>query len=105
DGGGFVRGEVLGLGEGEAGDRGLGQVVEHVHAVVVGVVLGRAVRHLDHEAAGVADEQRQRGVAGDEVRVDGAVQHAQPGGEIVLPERGVPLDELVPAPYVVDQHG
>ena len=40
----------------------------------------------------------------DEVRVDPQVQEAQAVGEVVLPDRGVPLGELLAAPDVVDQY-
>ena len=62
-----VQREVFQLGEGEPDDRGLGEVVEGVDAVVDGVVVRGAVGHLDHEAARLADQQRQRMVAGDQV--------------------------------------
>ena len=99
-----VRREVLRLGEREPDDRGLGEVVEGVDAVVDGVVLRRAVGHLDHQAARVADQQRERVVAGDQVRLDREVEQPQAVGEVVLPHRRVPLEQLLAAPDVVDEH-
>jgi hypothetical protein len=42
-------------------------------------------------------------VARDEVRVDRQAQHPQAAVEVVLPDRRVPLDELLAAPDVVDE--
>ena len=104
EGGGAVRLEVLRLGEREPDDRRLGEVVEGVDAVVDGVVLRGPVGHLDHQAARVADQQRERVVAGDQVGLDGEVEQPQAVGEVVLPDRRVPLEELLAAPDVVDEH-
>ena len=103
DGGAPVRRELVALREGEPEHRALGQVVERGDAVALGVVGARAVGHLDDEAAGPADQQREREVAGDQVRVDGQAQQPQPGGEVVLPERRVPLEQPLAAPDVVDE--
>ena len=70
---------------------------------MVGVVLARPVGHLDDEAAGRADEQRQREVGGDGVRVDGQAQRAQADVQRRLPHRLVPLHRGG-APDVVDEH-
>ena len=67
------------------------------------VVLGGPVGHLDDQAAGLLDQQRQREVAGDRVRVDGEAQQVQPVLEVGLPDGGVPL-HLGGAQDVVDQH-
>ena len=104
DGGAAVGGEVLGLREREPDDGGLGEVVEGVDAVGDGVVLRRAVGHLDHQPAGVADQQRQREVAGDQVGLDRQVEQVQAVAEVVLPHRRVPVEELLAAPDVVDEH-
>ena len=82
--------------------RDLRQVVEE-RAAVVGVELGVAVGDLDHETAGFLDEQRDGGVARDDVGVDGQAQDAQASVEIVLPQLGVPAGEVIAAPDVVDE--
>ena len=104
DGGRAVGREVLGLGEREPDDRGLGEVVERVDPVGGGVVLRGPVGHLDHEAARVADQQRQRVMAGDQVRLDREVEQVKSVGEVVLPDRRVPLEQPLAAPDVVDEH-
>ena len=71
---------------------------------MVGVVVGGAVGDLDDEPAGAADQQRQRVVARDQVRVDREPQQPQAGVEVVLPHRRVPLEEVLGAPDVVDEH-
>ena len=43
-------------------------------------------------------------VARDQVRVDGEPQHPQAAVEVVLPQRRVPLRQVLAAPDVVDQH-
>ena len=58
--------------------RRLGEVVEERDAVVGRVVLVGAVGHLDDQAAGLLDQQRQREVARDRVRVDAEAERAQP---------------------------
>jgi hypothetical protein len=71
-----------GLPDGELVGGGLGEVEGEGGALaVLGVVLGGAVGHLDDEAAGVADDQRQQEVAGDEVGVDAEPDHPQAVGE------------------------
>ena len=45
---------------GHADHRGLGEIVEGRQPVVLGIVLGGAVGHLDQEPAGPLDQQRQR---------------------------------------------
>ena len=96
--------QLLGLGPRQPGHRRLGEVVEQVHAEVVGVVLGGAVGDLDDQAAGVADQQRQRVVAGDQVGVDREPEQPEPVVEVVLPHRRVPLEQVLGAPDVVDEH-
>ena len=104
DGRAAVRRELMRLREREPQHGGLGQVVEGRQPVGARVVLERAVGHLDDQAAGPADQQRQREVARDEVRVDRQAQEAQAAVEVVLPDRRVPLGQLLAAPDVVDQH-
>jgi hypothetical protein len=53
---------------------------------------------------GPADQQRQREMARDQVRVDRQAQQPQPPVEVVLPDRRVPLEQALAAPDVVDQH-
>ena len=98
-----MRRQVLGMGPGHAGHRDLGEVVERDDPVVVGVVLGRAVRDLDQEAARALDQQRQGKVRRDQMRVDAEPQQAQAVVEIMLPDGLVPFLELLAAPDVVDQ--
>jgi hypothetical protein len=43
-------------------------------------------------------------VAGDQVRVDREAKEPQPAVEVVLPHGLVPLEEVLGAPDVVDQH-
>ena len=52
---------------------------------------------------GVLGEQRGGVPAGDEVGLDGVAQQRDAVGEVVLPERGVPLGEGIAAPDVVDE--
>jgi hypothetical protein len=71
---------------------------------VLGVVLLRAVGHLDDQPPGVADQNGQGEVACDEVRVDRKAEHPQPVLQVVLPDGRVPLEELLSAPDVVHEH-
>ncbi len=103
DRGAAVRADLVRPGPGETDRRDLGQVVEDVDPVVVGVVPGRAVGDLDDEPARVADHQAQRVVRGDQVGVDRQPQRAQAVVQRVLPHRGLPLDQQLAAPDVVDQ--
>ena len=64
----------------------LGEVVEERFAVAAVGLLG-AVGDLDEQPAGVADEERQRGVAGDDVRLDAEAHDPQPLVEIHVPHR------------------
>ena len=96
--------ELLRQRPGHPDDRRLGEVVEHRHPVVVRVVGGGAVGDLDHEPAGTAHQQRQRVVARDQVRVDGEAQQPQAVVEVVLPDRRVPLEQVLGAPDVVHEH-
>ena len=66
------------------------------------VVLVGAVGHLDDQTARRLDEQREREMAGDGVRVDRQPQRAQPVVQVRFPDRLVPLD-LGRAPDVVHQ--
>ena len=88
---------------GHAVHRHLGEVVERVDPVVVGVVGGGAVGHLDEEAARAFEHQRQGVVRGDQVGVDGEPEEAEAVREVVLPDRLVPLEEPLAAPDVVDE--
>ena len=71
-----VRMEVAGHRVGEPHDRVLGQVVEEVAAVAEGV----AVRDLDDEPGVAFDHQGGAVAAGDDVRVDGALEQFHPRG-------------------------
>jgi hypothetical protein len=55
---------------------------------------GRSVSPVRLGDAEVFEHQMTR----DEVSVDGAVQHPQPGVQIVGPQRGVPFDQVFTAP-------
>ena len=105
DRGGAVGRQLLGLGPGQPDHRVLGQVVEERVAVVVGVVLGRAVGHLDQQSAGARDQQRQRVVAGDEVRVERQAQQPQSRSSRSCSHTGLSHSKRCSrAPDVVDQH-
>ena len=71
---------------------------------MVGVVGGGAVGDLDDQPARAAHQQRQRVVARDQVRVDREPQQPQAVVEVVLPDRLVPLEQVLGAPDVVDEH-
>ncbi len=60
-----------------------------------------AVGDLDDQPS--APEPRQTVVAGDDVRLDRAVDQREPVLELRLPELLAPLDEVVAAPDVVDE--
>src|SRR5215213_7219074 len=96
--------KLLGLGPRHADHGGLRQVVEQRYSVVVLVVLGGSIRHLDYQTALVLDEEWQCEVAGDDVRVYGEPQHPKASLQGVLPHRHVPLEEALRTPHVVDQH-
>ena len=49
-------------------------------------------------------EQRQRVVAGDQVGLDRQAQQAQAVVQVVLPQLGLPVEQQLAAPDVVDQH-
>ena len=103
DGGRSPRPELVRQRERHAEVRRLGEVVEEGDPVAPRVVLGGAVGHLDDEAAGRAEEQRDREVARDGVRV-----HRQAQGVEPVVQRGFPggLAPLHPgrAPDVVHEH-
>src|SRR4029450_9899021 len=80
----------------------LRQVVED-GATVIGVELGVAVGDLDHETARVSDQQRDRSMAPDDVRVDRKSQDGQARVEIVVPHLVVPTGQEVAAPDGVDE--
>ena len=86
-----VRRELVRQRERHPVHRRLGQVVEERDAVVRRVVLVGSVGHLDDQAARRLDEQREREVAGDGVRVHGQAQRAQPDVQRGLPDGLVPL--------------
>src|SRR5215208_5430252 len=96
--------KLLGLGPRHAYHGGLRQVVEERHSVVVLVVLGGSIRHLDYQTALVVDKEWQCEVAGDDVRVYGEPQHPKASLQGVLPHWHVPLEEALRPPHVVDQH-
>jgi hypothetical protein len=84
-------------------------IVEADAGAEVGVELGRPVGHLDDEPlravlAGGLEHQRDRVVAGDQVRVHAHPQHPQAAGEVVLPQRVLPVGVAVTAEDVVDEH-
>jgi hypothetical protein len=91
------------MSPGHARHRHLGEVIERVDPVVVRVVRGGAVRHLDQETACPLDQQRQRVVRRDQMRVHAKTEHAQAVLEVVLPDGLVPLFEILSAPHVVDE--
>ena len=95
--------KILGVRPGHAYGRHLCQIVEHRQAVMVRIVLRRAIGHLDQEAAGLRDHKWKRIVGGDQMRVDGEPQQSQPILQIVLPDRLVPLEQVLAAPDVIDQ--
>jgi hypothetical protein len=99
-----VRRELLALREREQDDRPLGEVVERREPVVLGVVVPRAVGHLDDQPPGLSNQEREREVARDQVRVDRQAEQPQAVREVVFPHGRVPLDQELPAPDVVDQH-
>ena len=98
-----MRRQILGMRPRHAGHRRLGEIVEGREPIVVGIVLGRAVGHLDQQAARALDQQRQGVMRGDQMRIDAEPQHAQAVLEIMLPDRLVPLEQLFAAPDVVDE--
>ncbi len=91
--------QLAGHGEGEPDHRDLHQVVEKV-APVVGA---EAVGHLDDEPAAALHHERYAPAAGDDVGMDGTLEHGEPLVEVELPEAPAPLGERVAAPDVVDQ--
>jgi hypothetical protein len=96
-----MRCEVLGMGPSHAGHRHLGEIIEWIDPVVVRVVLGRAVRHLDKQTARTLDQQRQRMMRRDQMRMH--AEHAQAVLEIMLPDGLVPFLEILAAPDVIDE--
>jgi hypothetical protein len=69
----------------------------------VRLVLDHAVGHLDDQAARPAHQQRQRIMARNGMRLDSEAQDPQSVLEIVFPERGVPLEQSLGPPNVVDE--
>jgi len=100
DRGDAVRAELLGLGQSEAVDCGLDQVVAEA-AAVVGTV---AVGDLHDQAAVVFEHERDGLLAGDQVRHHGSVPQSLDLVQVEFPERCVPFGERVPAPHVVDDY-
>ena len=85
---------------GEPDDRGLHEVVEEVAAVVGGVAVG----DLDDQPLPALDHQRRGVVAGDDVRVDGALAASAARSPSECSQNGLPqTGERVAAPDVVDQ--
>src|SRR5688572_1475657 len=66
-------------------------------AIEIAVTIG----DLNDEA--ILLQPRQALVAGDDVRLDGAIDERQPVLELRFPELLAPLDEIVAAPDVVDE--
>jgi hypothetical protein len=83
--------------------RHLGKIVERREPVVIGVIVGSAVGHLDQESARTLDHERQRVVGGDQMRIDTEPEHVQAVLKIMLPDGLVPFHELLSAPHVVDK--
>ena len=88
---------------GHARHRHLGEIVERVDPVMVRVVRGGAVRHLDQKTARALDQQRQTMVRRDQVRMNAETEHAQTVLQIMLPDGLVPFLEVLAAPQVVDE--
>src|SRR5918994_5398656 len=98
-----MRCEVLGMGPSHARYRYLCEVIERVDPVVLGVVVGGAVRHLDEEAARTLDQQCQCKVRRDQMGMNAETEHAQTVLEIMLPDGLVPFLEILSAPHVIDE--
>ena len=88
--------------------RHFGEVIEDGDAIARRVVVHRPVGDFDDQTARLLDEEWEQVVRGDEVRIDGEPQNAQPVVEVELPDRRVPLRgaalEQLAAPDVVDEH-
>ena len=105
DGGPAVRAELVRLGERQPDDGGLGEVVEGRDAVVGRVVLGacrRSSRPPARRAARISSGSAWWLV----MRWVSTARRSsrRPFVEVVLPDRRVPLEELLAAPDVVDEH-
>ena len=81
----------MSLGESQPVDGGLGQVVEDGKTIARCVVIGGAVSHLDEQAAGLVDEEREKVMRSDEVGVNGEPEYSEPVVEVVLPYGSIPL--------------
>ncbi len=84
--------QILRVIPGHADRRRLGEIVEDREPVMRGVVFRGSVRHLDHQPAGLRDQQGQGVMRGDEMRVDGEAEQVKAVLQIVLPDRLVPLE-------------
>src|SRR5688500_15038098 len=83
--------------------RHLCKIIERVDPVVLSVVVGSAVRHLDEETARALDQQRQCKVRRDQMGMNTKTEHAQTVLEIMRPDGLVPFLEILSAPHVIDE--
>ena len=103
-GGGAVRAEFVGEGEGHAAARTTWRGRRRRRPGSWSRCSRRCRRSSRRPARrGCASSSGQRVVAGDRVGLDGEPQQPQAVVEVVLPDRAVPLEELLAAPDVVDQ--
>jgi hypothetical protein len=70
---------------------------------MVGVVCGRAVRHLDKKTAWTLDQQRQCIMRRDQMGMDTETEHAQAVLEVMRPDGLVPFLQILAAPQVIHQ--
>src|SRR5688572_20191149 len=70
---------------------------------MVRVVFGRAIRDFDEKSSRALDQQWERVMRRDQMRIDRESQHAKASLEVVLPDGRVPFDELLAAPDVVHE--
>ena len=99
-----VLGQILRMRPAHAIGGGLHQIVERRQAIMRGIVLRGAVGHLDQQAARFPDQQRQREMRGDEVRVEPEPEQPQSVFQMVLPHRLVPFEQQLTTPDIIDQH-
>lgn len=94
-----VRPELSRLGDGEADNRGLRQVVEESAPIPVRVAVG----DLHDEAALTGDHEGERVPAGDDVGLHRLPQEPQSGLQVLFPHGVFPVGQRVATPYGVDQ--
>jgi hypothetical protein len=104
DGDNVAFAEFAGHGEGEADDGNFDEVVEEVAAVVEGVAVGD-FEDDGGRAAGLAASEHERDgkVGGDDVGVDGLLEHVQAVVEVDGPKCFGPFGKRVASPDVVDE--